>query len=286
MSRKNWIHLILFNVFVMVIISLPFLPGPPNRMVIGLSGFLQSAGFLGLVFLPIGLIWLIIELVRLRKPDHAAVLRRWTYGFGIAALVIAIFISIIFCAVTFGEAGMAWGLAASLSFLIIFFFLFKELRKQRTKQFPFNPACLYLLSVPLIALAGRKIIIQPLSDMSRAKTIKQAGQIITAIEEFNEKNYRYPESLTELQQSDAAVNAKPPVMGILQFRYNKINSGYSLSFSQWLDMGSLEEIVLYDRYGLRNIPRKYDYSSDLVRVNYAFDSYDTKFADWRYYHSD
>lgn len=286
MNRKNWVNLILFNVLVLVVISLPFLPGPPNRAVIGLSGFLQSAGFLGLVFIPVGLIWLIIEIIRLRLPSRAAVLSGWAYGFGITALVMVMFFSVIFCTISFFEAGVGWGMVASLTFIIVFIFLFKALRKQRKKQFPFSPACLYLLSVPLIALTARKVVIEPLSGMSRTKTIKQADQIIAAIERFNEKNFRYPESLAELQQSDASVNSMPAVMGVLNFRYNKLSKGYSLSFSQWLEMGSLEEIVLYDKYGLRNIPQKYDYSNDLVRVTYAFDSYDTKFAGWRYYHSD
>ncbi len=41
-------------------------------------------------------------------------------------------------------------------------------------------------------------------------------------------------------------------MGVFDFRYHKIDDNYSLSFSQWLEFGSLEEIVLYDKNSLRN----------------------------------
>jgi hypothetical protein len=76
-------------------------------------------------------------------------------------------------------------------------------------------------------------------------------------------------------------------MEILNFRYNKINDRYSISFSQWLDLGSLEEIVLYDKNNLRNNLKgefaKYDYRFDLCRVKGAFASYDTRHHHWRYY---
>lgn len=76
-------------------------------------------------------------------------------------------------------------------------------------------------------------------------------------------------------------------MGIVNFRYNKINEDYSLSFSQWLEWGSLEVIVLYDKNNLRDNLKgrfaEWDYSFDLCRTKGAFASYDTKFENWRYY---
>ncbi len=76
-------------------------------------------------------------------------------------------------------------------------------------------------------------------------------------------------------------------MGILDFRYHKIDDDYSLSFSQWLEFGSLEEIVLYDKNSLRNNLKgafaKYDYAFDLCRVKGAFESHDTNDDYWRYY---
>ncbi len=77
------------------------------------------------------------------------------------------------------------------------------------------------------------------------------------------------------------------VMGILNFRYNKIDDHYSLSFSQWLEWGSLEEIVLYDKNDLKDNLKgelaKYDYKFDLCRVNLAFASHNTEYDHWRYY---
>ena len=74
------------------------------------------------------------------------------------------------------------------------------------------------------------------------------------------------------------------------FRYNKINDHYSLSFSQWLAVGSLEEIVLYDKGKVANEMSpglgQYDYKLDLWRVKGAYTSGETGFENWKYYHCD
>jgi hypothetical protein len=78
----------------------------------------------------------------------------------------------------------------------------------------------------------------------------------------------------------------PSVMGIRNFRYNKINDHYSLSFSQWLEFGLLEEIVLYDKDNIRNkltgSYAKDDYSLDLCRIKGAFKVHDANNG-WQYY---
>jgi hypothetical protein len=75
-----------------------------------------------------------------------------------------------------------------------------------------------------------------------------------------------------------------------------INDQFTLSFSQWLDWGSLEEIVLYANDDVKKISsmmgitkenyRNYDYRIDLWRIQGAFAVYDTKHTDWQYYHCD
>jgi len=57
MKRINWIRLTGINLLFIIVIILPFLPGPPNKLVIGLSVFGQSAGFFWLLLVPIGIIW-------------------------------------------------------------------------------------------------------------------------------------------------------------------------------------------------------------------------------------
>jgi hypothetical protein len=133
-------------------------------------------------------------------------------------------------------------------------------------------------------------VVKPVSGLSRNFAIKRSEALIESIEEFKNKTGQYPASIDELQQNSAKKILKPFVMGISEFRYNRIHDQYSLSFSQWLDLGSLEEIVLYDKSNLKDNLNgevaKYNYSFDLHRVKGAFASHDTKFVNWRYYHVD
>jgi hypothetical protein len=62
MKRIHWIQLVGINLLFVVAIILPFLPGPSNQIVIGLSGFGQFAGFFGLLLVPVGMAWLIVEI--------------------------------------------------------------------------------------------------------------------------------------------------------------------------------------------------------------------------------
>ena len=126
------------------------------------------------------------------------------------------------------------------------------------------------------------------SDRSRSQAIRQSAQVVNMLEEYHSQTGHYPQRLDKLYIDGRA--PLPWVMGIKGFRYNLIGDQYTLSFTQWLDLGSLEEIVLYDRYGLRNsFPADCaanDYKQDRCRVNLAFAGHDTGFRNWRYYHLD
>ena len=88
MKRFNWIKLTGINLLFIVMIILPFLPGPPNKLVIGLSVFGQSIGFFGLLLVPIGIIWTIVEIRKWRKRNNENPDWRPAYYFAITATVI------------------------------------------------------------------------------------------------------------------------------------------------------------------------------------------------------
>ena len=150
-----------------------------------------------------------------------------------------------------------------------------------------NPAPVYLFTIPLIAFLTRVFLLGPVSDYSRNFAIKRSEVLIAYIEEYKNKEGQYPQSIRELETTYKTKISSPFIMGILDFRYNKINDHYSISFSQWLEWGSLEEIVLYDKNNLRNNLTgeyaKYDYGFDLCRVKGAFAIHETSHDNWKYY---
>ena len=224
MKKYSWRLLVLINVLWIALIMLPFLPGPPNTLVIVLSILGQLAGFLGVLLVPIGIAWLIFTTRRSKKTGR------------------------------------------------------------RPSPIPF-----YFITIPFVAFFTWYYLVDPVSDYSRQFAIKRSLSLIASIEEYKNKEGQYPASLQALEARYPNRVPSPFIMGISAFRYNKINDHYSLSFSQWLEVGSLEEIVLYDKGNLHaNIESysRYDYSLDLHRVNGAFAIYETGYDHWISYHCD
>jgi len=347
MKRSGWIKLVAMSVLLIAGIISPFLPGPPNRFVIGLSVFGQSAGFFGLLLVPIGIIWAVVEIRNLKSRNVEN--PNWRQAYSIAIIATAIILAIIGLAVIQLKAGFlgplliligiiwpiveirnlrnrngenpnwrtAYSLAIIATVIIVAIYLLllvavfiqgefvngslalvlgalalkkaiagiKKLRDPSMWQFNSTP--FYLLAIPLIAYFTRIYIMEPLSNYSRSMAIERSQVLIAAIEEFKNKEGQYPESIQDLEAGYLKKIPSPLIMGILNFRYHKINDNFSLSFSQWLELGSLEEIVLYDKDNLKNKLTgqfaKYDYSFDLCRVKGAFASYDTGHGYWRYY---
>jgi hypothetical protein len=156
----------------------------------------------------------------------------------------------------------------------------------------FRQLPIYLVSVPAVALIVSLTLMKPASSFSRDYAIEKSKGLIAAIEDYKIKKGIYPQSLKEVALLYPGKVSQPSIMGIESFRYEKLRDHYSIGFSQWLDWGSLEEIVLYtksgtiNKYSEQDLCPSCDYKCDLCRARTAFASYDTKHSDWKYYHCD
>lgn len=209
----------------------------------------------------------------------------------VSAMTIALWMSLLFLMYAFFAVGGIGALLGSLLISVILFFAIKKIRVVKfADQTSFSLTPLYLFSLPVVAFLTFKFLMQPISGFSRDFAIKKADTLIALIENHKVRTGAYPESIHVLMDETSKKVPAPSIMGIEGFRYNKINDVYSLSFSQWLHVGSLEEIVLYDKNDLKNNLSgefaRYDYKFDLSRVNSAFASHDTRHQNWRYYHVD
>ncbi len=356
MKNINWIKIVCVNLVVVLMILSPFIPGPSNKTVLGISILGQIAGIFGLLLLPTGLAWATIEIRRLNSKTrngnsqqlHFSIAVGATIFLLLAFLVAALVVPnpmpkisfLVGFAITLAGFILAlrqirqWkdndeqdsqngatvilaaSAASSITFIYIFASLFafvgvgiipgilvllflpvglswiingiKKLKDADEKKFSSAP--FYLVTIPLIAFLTLFFLVRPASNFSRDFAIKNCAKIIASIEDYKATNGHYPESLDDLYPRYGEKTPKPAIMGISGFRYNKIGENYSLSFSQWLHLGSLEEIVLYDKNDLIDkfsaAPTKYDYKVDLWRIKGAFASHDTRYDNWRYYHVD
>jgi hypothetical protein len=190
----------------------------------------------------------------------------------------------------FTSLGIASGITAFIIVTIGLLWMIRQIGNlKHADATRFNSAPVYLLTIPVIAFITHMFIREPASGFSREFAIERSEKLISAIEDYKQKTGQYPASLEELKSPSSKKMLKPLIMGIDKFRYNKINDRYSISFSQWPDLG-LEEIVLYDKDNLKNNLSgqfaKYDYKFDLWRIKGAFAHYDTRHTNWRYYHVD
>lgn len=287
MKKSNWIKLTGMNLLFIIAIILPFIPGPPNKLVIGLSAVSQFAGFFGLVLVPIGIIWTVIEIRKWRNSNNENLNYRLPFYLAIIATVIITAACLILAITVIIINGALIGIAGLILIALGLKLAIKEIKKLKYSAGKFNPVPIYLFTIPLIAFLTRVFLVGPVSDYSRDFAIKRSEALIASIEEYKNKEGQYPESINELETRYKTKIPGPYIMGILDFRYNKINDRYSISFSQWLECGSLEEIVLYDKKNLRNNLTgqfaKYDYGFDLCRVKGAFAIHSTMYENWRIY---
>jgi len=295
MKKTAWFRLTLINSLAVVLFILPFLPGPSNKLVIVLSAFAQSAGFFGLPLVLIGLAWAIVEMQKKHNDNNPQLYSKLPYYFAVISTVIVTLISLLLVIGICANIGqMTIGFLAGLSGMALCVFALipsmKAIKKLKVKGDQFSALPLYLITIPLIAFCARYYLREPMSNYSRNVAIEKAGNLINAIEDYKRTKGMYPASLQELDETISAKMKGSPVMGITDFRYNQIGDRYSISFSQWLELGALEEIVLYDKDNLRNNLTgefaTYDYAFDLCRIKGAFESYDTQYSNWRYYRVD
>jgi hypothetical protein len=288
-SKKfNWLKFAVMNLLLVIVIMLQFLPGPPNKIILGLSILAQCAGFFGLVLVPVGAAWLLLEFIRLHTGNHY---RKLILFFAITATVIITALILLFLLlIYFALDETLLAILALAPVMVIFRQVIKGIKAlKKNTAISLHRAPLYLITIPLLSFLTDLYLIEPASEFSRDYAIQKSEKLIASIEEYKVREGQYPESFDDLKGTYLEKVPNPSVMGIQGFRYNKINDSYSLSFSQWLDWGSLEEIVLYDKNDLhKKINRfiDYDYSLDLYRVNGAFAIHDTGHDEWTYYHCD
>lgn len=331
MKKINWIKLSALNLFIVLLIISPFIPGPYNKVVLGLSLAGQMIGTLGLILVPLGLMWTIIEIRR--SKSHQPLLRdklpytlavsgsitvafifllgvfihpnpmpRSAFFIGFLLNLIGFFIAmhrikrwmekgetvsdhgaqIILAAATlacltyiclllivgiFVTQGIFAGILGLLIVIFFFTFLMKKINGlKESGDRKFNPAPVYLLTIPLIAFFTFMFLTNPVSDYSRNYAIKQGQSIIDSIENYYLQNGNYPESIKTI-----GINfPRPSVMGIQEFNYERNGDAYNLSFVQWQHLGATQEVVMFNK-------------NDEHTVTGHFASYHTKRPHWRYY---
>lgn len=271
MDAKKWCILLLVASLLIGISFVPFLPGPYSTVAIGASALVQMFGFFGLLLVPVGLVWLLLQLRT--KQEERKVPDRWANGYYLSLLVFILVIGflILLLAVGFYQVGIRERIFFMCFIGVLIAFCYAgTARLKNSRPEKSNFLSLYLIVIPLAAWCTKNFWVEKIADISRDKAIVQSLPLIDALEEYHSKNGRYPFTLNELKGKYLPVIPNSGVIGIKPYAYEKTGDSYQLSFVQWLHWGATEEKVIYSRFNQEQIKG-------------YFAGFGTKYPDWRYY---
>ena len=214
-------------------VILPFLPGPYDPLAIPLSITIQFLGIIGLVLVPIGVLWLAAEQSRPLRAKRRL--------FAAVALIV---VSLVWIAASLALATQRMLLGFSSIALCAYITLrlwasFEKLPHTAPDRASALP--LYLIIVPIAVFLIPRAMADALSGFSRDRAVRNAAALIADIEQYRVTNGRYPLSLLS-----AHPDYKPSSIGIRQYEYEPYGKAYNLVFQNpTIGMG-IQEFVVYN----------------------------------------
>lgn len=219
---------------------LPFLPGRYDSLAVPLSMMAQLIGIVGLLLVPVGLVWIGYECWSEGK--------RKRYVFAIIAVIA---LSMVWVIVSLGA--MLESIALGVGALVLWAYVVSRLWP-RVRLFNSAPEAeraraisalpLYLMIVPAAVALIRVALAEPAAEFSRNRAIRNAAALIADIEQHRVANGRYPLSLVSVHP-----DYLPGIIGIKEYRYEPSGEAYNLLFEQLSLRIGTQEIVMYNPRG-------------------------------------
>jgi hypothetical protein len=211
---------------------LPFLPGRHDSLAVPLSLMAQVIGTLGLVLVPIGVLWLTIE----RFPR--------LFWLRLATRLLALMTSFLVWAVVALAAAVQSGFALAVMTLIAGALLARKAwRRFRPGDVTAAAGALpwYLIVVPIAVASLQQVTVDAAVTFSRNRAIRNSAPLIAAIEQYRALRGRYPESLLSVNP-----DYWPGVIGIPAYHYEPHGDAYNLVFEQFTYHLGIREFVVYN----------------------------------------
>ena len=212
----------------------PFLPGRYESLAIPLSVMAQIVGKVGLLLVPVGVIWLVVELSS-RQPTKRYVL-------GVVALVVW---SVVWLCVSVGalvSSGFALAVVTAALGIFIVISLWRRLRVVRGAVPGRDIAVpLSLVAGPVAVLAIQFAFGDRAAESSRSRAIRNSAQLIADIEQYRVRHSQYPSSLWSVWEDH-----QPGVIGIDRYHYEPSGDSFNLIFEQTSLVFGTREFVVYN----------------------------------------
>lgn len=205
----------------------PFMPGSYDPFAVVLYGFAQIIGVSAVLFVPLGLAWLLFG-------------RRHGRAYALAALAAASLVA------AFASLAALAGTGPSLAAAWTAIWLYALLRAIRAlsgaaETLAFSCAPLYLVAIPAAVALAQLMFLGRAVEMSRDLGMRNSAPMIEAIERYRTVRGRYPPSLQSLHG-----DYDPEVVGIARYHYQPNGQGFDLYFEQLSNVFGTREIVIYN----------------------------------------
>jgi len=202
-----------------------------------LSMMAHLVGIVGLLLVPLGLVWIAYECWSEGK--------RKRYVFAIIALIAS---SMVWVIVSLGAMleSIALGVGALGLWAYVVLRLWPRVRllssaPEAERASAISALPLYLIIVPAAVATIRIVLAEPAAEFSRNRAIRNAAALIADIEQHRVANGRYPLSLVSVQP-----DYLPGIIGIKEYRYEPSGEAYNLLFEQLSLRIGTQEIVIYN----------------------------------------
>lgn len=238
--------IVLTIAFILFCTLLPFLPGSYDNLAIALSEMAHMFGVVGLLLVLVGLLWIGVERSsRLAQKRHL---------FPLLALIASTLVWATLCLAAIVHSGVVLAFAVVLIWVLVLRKAWARFRQgaspdrssgplDRPSAPPARSSALpfYLIAVPIAVALLQWTLVDRAVEMSRNRAIANSAPLIAAIEEYRNRNGRYPTSLLAEHP-----DIRPQVMGIREYHYEPHGAAYNLVFEQFNYRFGTREFVVYN----------------------------------------
>lgn len=220
----------------------PFIPGSYDSLAIPLLTMAQVFGFVSLLLVPIGAVWLVYELRRRDPSQGARSAPAWSLRFAAASLGLSALVAGAVSLAALAMTGAALGIVVMTLWALAVVRGARRLRAApagEPRRSLVAPA--YLVVVPVVSAALAFTLPGRAAEVSRTRVMEKGADLLRDIEQYHETHGRYPVSLVALWP-----DYKPGVVGVERYSYEPSGDSYNVFFEHWVDRIGTREIVMYN----------------------------------------
>ncbi len=235
---QHLLGIVLTIAFILFCTLLPFLPGSYDNLAVAFSEMAHLFGVVGLLLVPVGLLWI--------GAERSSRLAQKRHVFPLLVLIVSTLVWAAVCLAAIIHSGLVLVFAVVVLWVLV---LRKAWARFRQGASPAGPSSFnlssaipfYFIAVPIAVALLQWALVDRATEMSRNRAIANSAPLITAIEEYRNRNGRYPTSLLAEHP-----DIRPQVMGIPQYHYEPHGAGYNVVFEQFNHRFGTREFVVYN----------------------------------------